>query len=88
MDDYVVKVIELAIKTRLRLTEVRPKPTIAELEAMLDADVPPDLTPAGEILVHVPAYTIDLAKAVVIALNVAGFEIKEKVHERSNDSLS
>jgi len=71
-ENPVYGIIAKAIVSRLRhkAKEVRPKPTIDELEKMLNQEVSPqvDILPDGSLTVELPVYARDLAEAAVFAL--------------------
>ena len=66
------RVIACAIVERLRnpTRETRPRPTIAELEEMLNIDDtrPIEMLPDGQVTVELPTYADDLADCVLDAI--------------------
>ena len=72
-------VIELAIKNTLqnKKREPRPRPTIDELEKMLNREEPPniDILPDGSLTVEMPIFAADLANAVLAAIYADGWRI-------------
>jgi hypothetical protein len=74
------QLIAAAILNRLRnpKKETRPKPTIEELERLLNSDnsQPVEILPTGEITVELPTYASDLADAVLEVLPEYGEDRK------------
>lgn len=75
-------IIAKAILDRLRnkAKESRPRPTIDELEKMLNEDNPPqvDLLPDGSLTVELPVYASDLADSIIRAIYANGYAILPK----------
>jgi len=80
-------VVEIAIRKCLKEPPrtVRPRPTIAELEKILDCPEPPNvqIRPDGSIEVDEPVFARDLANAALTAIYADGWMIVERPSEEA-----
>lgn len=92
-ENPLIGIVAKAITERLRNPPKRPqpRPTIAELEKMLNVDEPGqkvEILPDGSITVELPTYAADLASAAISAIYAAGFYIdiaKRKPEGKESD---